>query len=184
MISDIAYWHYLFRWFHAWIRCIGKWPLREKEETEYHEECIYTAVYTANALQSIHLFQSLLHCIAVFFRPLTRACKYIDLRYHSRSISNRYGSLLSALAMGLNTPLGVTVRPTYGKETGHHVAATSLCIACDLHGSNVANEALNNEPVLSSVVLGPIFHNPTSRIPISQHRTLIWFDLNLYVVST
>ena len=48
------------------------WPLREKEETVYREECIYTPCCTAIALQSIHLFQSLLwkHCI---FSPTTPA---------------------------------------------------------------------------------------------------------------
>lgn len=29
-----------------------------------------------------------------------------------------------------------------GMRQARHVAATSLCIACDLHGSNVADEAL------------------------------------------
>ena len=46
--SDIEYPHYSFRCcfrgfihgFGAWIRCRGTWPLREKEETGYHEECI------------------------------------------------------------------------------------------------------------------------------------------------
>ena len=40
--------------------------------------------------------------IASFFRPPTPAC--ICVRFHSRSISNRHGSLLSAVAMGLNMP--------------------------------------------------------------------------------
>ena len=52
------------------------------------------------------------------------------------------GSLLSAVAMGLNMPLQATVRPTHAMRQANHVAATSLCIACDSHGSNVANEAL------------------------------------------
>ena len=48
---------------------------QEKEETVHYEECINTAVRTAIALQSIHLFQSLLqqHCI---FSP-THPCLYI-----------------------------------------------------------------------------------------------------------
>ena len=46
-------------------------------ETVYRKECIYTAFCTAMALQSIPLFQSLLHCIAVFFCPPTPACIYI-----------------------------------------------------------------------------------------------------------
>ena len=46
----------------AWIRCTGM------AEIVYHKECINTAICTAIALQSIHLFQSLLqkHCIVIF----------------------------------------------------------------------------------------------------------------------
>ena len=60
VISDIAYSHYSFRWFHAWgfgawIRCIGMVMAmaKEKQETVYQEECINTAVCTAIALQFI-----------------------------------------------------------------------------------------------------------------------------------
>ena len=51
--------------FGAGIQCTSMAIAKEKQETVYHEECIYTAVYTAIALQSIHLFQKLLqkHCI-------------------------------------------------------------------------------------------------------------------------
>ena len=42
---------------------MATWPLQEKEETGYHEECLYTAACTAIALQSIRLFQSLLHSL-------------------------------------------------------------------------------------------------------------------------
>ena len=52
--------------FRAWIWCNGHVAIaNEKEETVSFQECIYTAVCTAIALQSIHLFQSLLqqHCI-------------------------------------------------------------------------------------------------------------------------
>ena len=66
---------------------------------------------------------------AVFFRPPTPAYIYIDLRYPSRSISNRYESLLSAVAMGLDIPLGVTVRHTHGNETGQPL----LLSPCALH---------------------------------------------------
>ena len=45
-----------------------------------------------------------------------------------------------AVAMGLNIPSGVTVRPTMAMRQAKHVAATSLCIACDLHSSNVATK--------------------------------------------
>ena len=83
------------------------WPWRE---TVHNEECIYTAPRTAIALQSIHLFQS--HCI--FFRPPTVPV-YIATS-HSRSISNRYGSFLSAGAMGLNMPLQASVWPTPSGE--------------------------------------------------------------------
>ena len=67
----IAY--FAMRLAHAWIRQLlishSAWPWlwqeKEKQETVYQKECIYTAVCTAIALQSIHLFQSLLqqHCI-------------------------------------------------------------------------------------------------------------------------
>ena len=111
MISDIAYslvsvvsymdWEHGFG---AWIRCTSMAIAKGKQETVYHEECIYTAVCTAIALQSIHLFQSLLqkHCI---FSP-THPCLYIHIATLSlQVISNRNGSLLSAVAMGLNIPL-------------------------------------------------------------------------------
>ena len=49
---------------------------KEKRETVYHEKCINTAFCAAIALQSIHIFQSLLqkHCI---FSP-THPCMYIQ----------------------------------------------------------------------------------------------------------
>ena len=54
-------------------------------------------------------------------------------------MSNRYGSLLSAVAMGLNTPSGVTVRPTHDDEERPN---TLQLPPGALHDSNVANEAL------------------------------------------
>lgn len=48
----------------------GQRPIRE---IVYHEECIYTALCPAIALQSIYLFQS--HCI--FFGPPTRSRIYM-----------------------------------------------------------------------------------------------------------
>ena len=112
---------------------------KEKEETESHEEWIDTAACTAMALQSIRLFQSLLQSIAFFFFAHPPLPVYI---YHSRSISNRYGSLLSAVAMGLNIPSGVTVRPTQGNEIGQPLDSYLPVPPYALHGSNVANEAL------------------------------------------
>ena len=47
----------------------------EKEETVSFQECIYTAVCTAIALQSIHLFQSLLQQHCILFSP-THPCQY------------------------------------------------------------------------------------------------------------
>ena len=44
-----------------------------------------------------------------------------------RSISYRYGSLLSAVAMDLNIPTGFTVRPTHGNETGQTVLQLPPC---------------------------------------------------------
>ena len=93
---------------------------------------------TAMALQSIHLFQSLLQKHYILFSP-THPCLYI---FHSRSISNRYGSLLSAVAMGLNIPSGDTVRPTQGNEIGQPLNSYLPVPPCALHSSNVANEAL------------------------------------------
>ena len=53
----------------------GHGKREEKQETAYQEECINTAVCTAIALQSSHLFQSLLqkHCT---LSP-THPCLYI-----------------------------------------------------------------------------------------------------------
>ena len=65
-----------------------EWPLREKEETVCHEECIYAAFCTAIALQSIRLFQSLLQSHCSLFRPLTPTCiyKYISLHVYIEQI--------------------------------------------------------------------------------------------------
>ena len=108
------------------------------------KECIYTASCTANCSLVDSSLLELLYCFFVYL-PLPVSI-YIYFRCHSRSISNRYGSLLSAVLWqwGLSIPLqGVTVRPTHGNEMDGPttVAATSLCIACDSYGSNVANEA-------------------------------------------
>ena len=144
MISDIAYSHYSFRWFqwfHAWIRCNGHMAIaKEKEETESHEECINTAICTAIALQSIRLFQSLLHCNCSLFRPPTPACIYI--------YSYVFTPGLYRIDMGVFLALWQWAwiylqghcsayperrdRPT----TWHLPPCASLCIACDSHGSN------------------------------------------------
>ena len=52
---------------------------KEKQETVYHEECIYTTVCTAIALQSIHLFQVLLqkHCIFSPTHPYLYIYSYV-----------------------------------------------------------------------------------------------------------
>ena len=94
------------------------------QEIVSQEGYIYMAFCTAIALQSIRLFQS--HCVV--FRPPTPACIYI--RFYSRSISNRYGSLLSAVAMGLNIPLqGSLFGLPHGDETGQPL----LLPPCALH---------------------------------------------------
>ena len=106
------------------------------------QECIYTAICTAIALQSIRLFQSLLHRIAVFLaHPPLPVCVYIEPHFYSRSILHRYGSLLSAVEMGLNIPSGVTLWPTHGNEIGQ---IRLQLPPCALHGSNVSNEALTD----------------------------------------
>ena len=46
--------------FGAWIRCIGMAMAIEKREIIYYKKYIDTTFWTAIALQSIHLFQSLL----------------------------------------------------------------------------------------------------------------------------
>ena len=46
--------------FGTWIQCTGMAIAKEKRETAYQEDCIYTPFCTAIALQSIRLFQSLL----------------------------------------------------------------------------------------------------------------------------
>ena len=51
-----------------------------------------------------------------------------------------FQSLLSAVAMGLNIPSGSLLGLPMAMKQAKHVAATSLCIACDLHGSNVATK--------------------------------------------
>ena len=80
---------------------------KEKRETVYHKEHIYTAFCTAIALQSIHL----LHCIAIFFHQPTLAYIY--------TTPGRYRidrSLLKAVAVGLDLPLLATVRPIYSDK--------------------------------------------------------------------
>ena len=84
----------------------------------------------AFTLQSIRLLQSLLHCICKLFSP-THPCLYINRSTLSLQVyTNRYGSLLSAVAMGLNIPSGVTVRPTHGDEIGQPLL---LLPPCALH---------------------------------------------------
>ena len=89
--------------FEAWIRCTNMAIAKEKQKIVYYEKYIYTPFCTAIALQSIHSFQSLLqkHCVC----SPTHPCLYIYVGFHSRSLSNRYGSLFSAVAMSLNIPL-------------------------------------------------------------------------------
>ena len=65
--------------FEAWIRCmdsVHEHGHGEKQETVYHEECIYTPFCTAIARQSIRLFQSLLQKHCILFSP-THPCLYI-----------------------------------------------------------------------------------------------------------
>ena len=54
----------------------------------------------------------------------------IDEAHGSMSSSGGFGSLLSAVAMGLSIPSGVTVRPTHGNETGQPLL---LLPPCALH---------------------------------------------------
>ena len=149
VISDIAYsWNCSFRI--SVVSCMDSaWPLqwqeKEKQETVYHEECIYTPVCTAIALQSIHFFLSLLqqHCIFSPTHPCL--CIYIAM-FHSRSISNRYGSLLRCGNGPEYTFRGYCSAYLERRDRSTTVAATSLCIACGSRGSNVANEALISIP--------------------------------------
>ena len=92
--------------FGAGIRCTGMAIAKEKQGTVSYEECINPAFlhYNCSSFDSF-LSESpseALHCI---FSPI-HPCLYIYIAtFHSRSISNRYGSVLSAVAMSRNIPL-------------------------------------------------------------------------------
>ena len=63
--------------------------------------------------------------IALFF---ARPPLPVYIRAHSRSVSNKFGSLLSAVDIGLNMPPQDTVRPTHGDETAQTMLQLpSLC---------------------------------------------------------
>ena len=71
------------------------WPWQEKKETMHEDECIYTSSCTAIALQSIHLFQSLLqnHC---HFSPAHLPLPvYRYSTFHSRSYRRDMGVFLA-----------------------------------------------------------------------------------------
>ena len=66
----------------------------------------HTHTHTANSINDC------IRLTLVLFVTLKRS------RFHSRSIPNCYGSLLSAIAISLNSPLQATVRPTQSDEIG------------------------------------------------------------------
>ena len=90
---------------------------KEKQETVSQEECIYTIFLHCNC-SSVDLSLSespSLHMQSFFAHPPLPV--YI---YYWRSISNRYGSLLSAVAMGLDTTPGVTVGLPMAMRMANH----------------------------------------------------------------
>ena len=80
---------------------------KEKQETMSHEEWINTAFFNCNcsSVESSLPKSPPLHCSDYSLFSLTHRCLYIYLHYNFRSVLNRYGSLLSAVVMGLNIPL-------------------------------------------------------------------------------
>ena len=102
VISDMAYRITRFtHGFGTWIRCTDMAMAKEKQETVSHEELINIVLLHCNG-SSVNSSPSLqLQSLQSLFRSPIHPCLYI----YTRSIPDRYGSLLSAVAMGLNVPL-------------------------------------------------------------------------------
>ena len=91
------------------------WPWqREEGDNTRGWVHLYSFLHCNCSLVDSSLSESPSESLHFFAHPLLPVYTYIV----TQVISNRYGSLLSAVAMGLNIPLGVTVRPTHGKEIG------------------------------------------------------------------
>ena len=101
--------------FSIYIRCTGM-AIKKRRRRQYTRISTFILLLVLQLLFSRFISFKVSFRSITFFRPPTTT--YIYIFIYSRSISNRYGSLLSALAMGLNIPLGVTVRPTYSNEIG------------------------------------------------------------------
>ena len=99
------------------MQCTGTAIPKKKEEIVYYEECMNTALLHCSCSSvDFSLLVSFRSNILYIFVHLPLAM-YIAT-FYSRSISIWYGSLLRAVAMGLNIPLQVTGRPTHGNEIG------------------------------------------------------------------
>ena len=102
--------------------------IAKEKETVSHEEYINTAFLHCNCYEGDserdESTEEQLQSLQSFFRPSTPAYIYT---FYSRSISNRYGSLFSAVAMDPDTLLLVTVRPTYGNEKGQPLSHLPPC---------------------------------------------------------
>ena len=90
--------------------------MKEKQETVSHENCINTAFLHYNCSSVDSSLSKSSESLQAFFRPPNPMPVYIPLQVNT--ISNRYGGLLSAGVMGLDTPLLVTGRHTHGIEKG------------------------------------------------------------------
>ena len=153
-------------------------------------------------LPSIHCYLPCSHTRRITPAPassaLVMAILAIDESHAAMRSPCGCGSLLSAVAMGLNMPPQATVRPTHAMRQANHVAAISLCIACDSQGSNVANEALTRQSVVEwgnierraisehtwpiiSRFTGQHLRASSVRLPqrLSSSRTLIWIYTTL-----
>ena len=118
----------------------GKKTRSRKQETVYHEECMNTAICTAIALQPIHLFQSLLRKYCILFRPPTPACIFI---YFTPGLYRMDMGVFLRCGNGPEYTFRCHCSAYPGRrDRPTTVTATSLCIACNLRGSNVANKAL------------------------------------------
>ena len=100
-----------------------------------HEECIYTARYTAIALQSIHLFQS--HCILYLpTHPLPVSLYITPGQYR----------IDMGVFLALRRPEYASYRPLFGLPSvvgsPKHCYSCSPCALGHKYGPDVAHEAL------------------------------------------
>ena len=109
---------------------------KEKYYIGSYEECINTTFLHCKLCSRFVSFRVSFRVIASFSPTQPYLSIYFS-SLHSRSTSNRYGNLLSAVAMGLNIPLGHCSVYLWQEDRPTTVAATSrvhLLFACNSYG--------------------------------------------------